>query len=54
VRSKASAVLLLVRVNDVGVARPDARVNAILLPDVVVIVFPPLYADCSEIALDAH
>jgi len=46
VRSKASAVLLLVRVNDVGDARPDARVKAMFLPVVVVMVLPLLYADC--------
>jgi hypothetical protein len=47
VRSNASAVLLLVRVNEVGEARPDARVKAILLPEVVVIELPLLYADCK-------
>jgi len=47
VRSKASFVLLLVRVKEVGEARPDARVKAILLPLVVVMVFPLVYADCK-------
>lgn len=44
--AKASAVPLLARVNDVGDARPDASVNPMLLPVVVVIVLPLLYADC--------
>jgi len=54
VRSKASFVLLLVRVKEVGVARPDARVKAILLPLVVVIVLPPLYAVCKVTELEEH
>ena len=44
----------LVRTNEVGVARPEAKVKEMLLPDVVVIELPPLYADCKEIAVLKH
>jgi len=43
----ALAVPALVRVKDVGVDRPEAKVNPIFRASVVVIVLPPLYADCK-------
>jgi hypothetical protein len=51
--SNASAAPLFVKVKEVGEARPDARVKAMLLPEVVVIELPLLYADCRlwELAL---
>jgi hypothetical protein len=49
-----SAELWLVKVKEVGVARPDARVKAMLLPEVVVIELPPLYADCKVIDEALH
>lgn len=45
-RSKPSPVLLLVKVKEVGVAKPEDRVKAMFLPVVVVMVLPLLYADC--------
>src|SRR5579863_4562856 len=44
--SNASAAPLLVKVKEVGDASPDARVKAMFLPVVVVMVLPLLYADC--------
>src|ERR1700685_747704 len=44
----------LVRTNEVGVARPEAKVKEMLLPDVVVIELPPLYADCNEMDDELH
>src|ERR1700691_6447559 len=41
------AELWLVRTKEVGVPRPEARLKAMLLPEVVVIELPPLYADCK-------
>ena len=41
----AGAVPALVKVNEVGVANPLAKVKAIFEPLVVVMVLPPLYAD---------
>jgi hypothetical protein len=49
-----SAELWLVRTKEVGEARPDARVKAMLLPEVVVIELPPLYADCKVIDEALH
>jgi len=49
-----SAELWLVRVKEVGVASPDARVKEMLLPEVVVIELPPLYADCKVIDEALH
>ena len=43
--SNESAELALVRTNEVGVPRPEARLKAMLLPEVVVMELPPLYAD---------
>ena len=54
VSAKPVALPLLARVNEVGVARPDAKVKAILLPVVVVMVLPPLYADCRVTVLAEH
>jgi hypothetical protein len=44
----AGAVPALVKVNEVGVVNPLARVKAMLEPLVVVIELPPLYAACRE------
>jgi len=44
----------LVRVKEVGVAKLPARLNAMLLPEVVVIELPPLYADCRVIDEELH
>ena len=44
----------LVRTNEVGVARPEAKVKEMLLPDVVVIELPPLYADCKVMDDELH
>ena len=44
--SNASAAPLLVKVKEVGVASPDARVKAMLLPVVVVMLLPLLYEFC--------
>src|SRR5579863_6407917 len=44
----------LVRTNEVGVTRPEARLKAMLLPEVVVIELPPLYADWSVIDEALH
>jgi hypothetical protein len=41
----AGAVPALVKVNEVGVPNPLAKVKAMLDPLVVVMVLPPLYAD---------
>lgn len=49
-----AAELWLVRVKEVGVASPDARVKAMLLPEVVVMELPPLYADCKVIDEELH
>ena len=46
VMSNASAAPLLVKVNEVGVARPEAKVKVMFLPVVVVMVLPLLYAAC--------
>jgi len=46
---RALAVPALVRLNEVEVPKPEARVKAMSRPVVVVIVFPPLYADCKVI-----
>src|ERR1700689_2040297 len=48
------AELALLRTNDVGVPKPEARLNAMLLPEVVVIELPPLYADCKVIDDELH
>ena len=45
--TNAGAVPALVRVNEVGVASPDANVKAMFEPLVVVMVLPPLYAVCK-------
>jgi len=51
--SNASAAPLLVKVKEVGVTSPEARVKAMLLPVVVVMLLPLLYAACRlwEVAL---
>ena len=49
-----SAELALVRTKEVGVPRPEARLKAMLLPEVVVIELPPLYADWSVIDEALH
>ena len=54
VTSNASPVLLLARVNEVGVPSPDARVNAMFRPVVVVMVLPLAYADCKLCEVLAH
>src|ERR1700744_3491209 len=54
VRASPVALPLLAMVNEVGVERPDGKVKAMLLPEVVVIELPPLYADCKVIVLEEH
>src|ERR1700744_1415806 len=54
VRASPVALPLLAMVNEVGVERPDGKLNAMLLPEVVVIELPPLYADCKVIVLEEH
>ena len=49
-----SAELALVRTNEVGVPRPEARLKAMLLPEVVVMELPPLYADCKVMDAELH
>jgi len=44
----------LVRMKEVGEARLPARLKAMLLPEVVVIELPPLYADCRVIDDELH
>ena len=46
-KTNAGAVPALVKVNEVGVANPLAKVKAIFEPLVVVMVLPALYADCK-------
>ena len=50
----ALAVPAFVNVNEVGDPRPPARVNAIFLPVVVVIVFPLSYAVCNVDVAAVH
>ena len=45
-RLKPFASPLFVRLNEVGVVKPEARVKSIFLPSVVVMVLPALYACC--------
>lgn len=48
----AGTVPALVKVKEVGVARPEFKVKAMLLPLLVVIVLPALYA-CCKVTPDA-
>ena len=43
--TKALAVPALVKLKEVEVPRPEAKVKSIFRPVVVVMVLPPLYAD---------
>ena len=52
--SNESAAPALVRTKEVGDANPDARLKAMLLPEVVVIELPPLYADWRVIDEALH
>ena len=48
-RTNDGAVPALVRVKDVGVARPELKVKAMLLPVLELRVLPALYACCKVI-----
>jgi len=44
---KALAVPALVKLKEVEVPKPEAKVKSMFLPVVVVMVLPPVYADCK-------
>ena len=50
----AGAAPALVKVNEVGVPNEPAKVKAMFEPLVVVMVLPPLYADCNEKVAPEH